>query len=205
MTNAMQRLAAAGVLIGALALGQNASAQIDVDVDITLGSITILYSFTDIQVDIDSTTLGTLFTPAGCTAGALGSQECDSGIANITPAVSAGALNADANINPAALTNVSAVPLTLNNVWAVRAIGGTTANTTVGITGTGDATLDGPSGSIISVSNIAVTGGSFADPGLGNPTRGGVSMDLDFSQVTDDGLHDGAGAAFLYTIEVTGT
>ncbi len=205
MKNTMQHLATAGALIGALALGQNASAQINVDVDITLGSITILYSFTDIQVNIDSTTLGTLFTPAGCTPGALGSQECDLGAANVTPAVSAGALNADANINPAALANVSAVPLTLNNVWAVRAIGGTTANTTVGITGTGDTTLDGPSGSIITVSNIAVTGGTFADPGLGNLARGGVSMDLDFSQVSDDGLHDGTGPTFLYTIEVTGT
>ena len=191
----------ATLLLALTSIG-TAQAQIDVDVDIDVGSITILYALSDIDVAIDDTALGQLFTPAGCTAATLGT-DCDEGAASGNATENSGALEFAGGINPAALANVNAVPLTLQNVWAVRAIGGTSTNTTVAATLSANSTLTGPNSSQIVVTGLSVPGGTIADPGLGTPTSGNVDMTLDLSGVTSDGVHDGG--ALLYTIEVTGT
>ncbi len=202
MKTTMKQALAAMLLLAGVGVG-SARAQIAVDVDIDVGSITILYALSDINVNIDDTALGQLFTPAGCNAATVGS-DCDEGTASGTASVNAGALEFAGALAPAALANVDAVPLTLQNVWAVRAIGGTTTSTTVSATlSGGNSTLTGPNASQIVVSNLSVPAGTFADPGLGTPASGDVTMTLDLSGVTSDGMHDGG--ALLYTIEVTGT
>lgn len=195
----MKQTLAAALLLSTLIAGGSAQAQIAVDVDIDVGSITILYALTDISVGIDDTALGQLFSPA---AGCSGS-ECDEGSATGNATVNAGALEFAGGINPAALANVNAVSLVLQDVWAVRAIGGTSTNTTVAATLSGNTTLTGPNSSQINVSGITVPGATFADPGLGTPVSGNVDLTLDLSGVTSDGLHDGG--ALLYTIEVSNT
>lgn len=202
MKMTMKQALAATLLLALASIG-TAQAQIDVDVDIDVGSITILYALSDISVNIDDTALGQLFTPAGCTAATVGT-DCDEGAASGNATVNSGALEFAGGITPGALANVNAVPLTLQNVWAVRAIGGTSTNTTVAAAISGaNSTLTGPNSSQIVVSGLSVPGGTIADPGLGTPTSGNVTMSLDLSGVTSDGVHDGG--ALLYTIEVTGT
>lgn len=191
-------------LLLALVGAGTAQAQIAVDVDINVGSITILSSFTDINVTIDDTALAALFAPMGCTSGTP-AENCDEGAFVGTAMENSGALSVDGGISPTALLgNINAVNLTLQNVWAVRAIGGTTVNTTVAATITGATTLTGPNGSSIGVSSISAPGGTFADPGLGNPHSGDVVMTLDLANTSSDGLHGGTEGA-TYMIEVTGT
>ena len=179
------------------------NAQIAVDVDIDVGEITILYSFTDIDVTIDATALGNILAN-GCVAGA-NSAECDEGDAGgpIVAVENAGDLEAAFNIQPS-IVAVNAVDLVLQNVWAVRALGGATANTTVGVTVPGATTITN------GASSIAVTAGSatpstFADPGLGTPQVGDVTLTLDLTNLTLAGNHDsGADTGdTVYTIEVT--
>jgi hypothetical protein len=199
----MKQTLAAALLLSTMIAGGSAQAQIAVDVDIDVGSITILYALSDISVGIDDTALGQLFSPAaGCSSATTGS-ECDEGTATGNATVNSGALEFAGGINPAALANVNAVSLVLQDVWAVRAIGGTSTNTTVAATLSGNTTLTGPNSSQINVSGITVPGATFADPGLGTPVSGNVDLTLDLSGVTSDGLHDGG--ALLYTIEVNNT
>lgn len=180
-------------------------AQIAVDVDINIGDITILYAYTDIDVDINATALGAILA-SGCASGTL-SQECDLGDAGgpVTAVENAGDLEAPFNIALDVVSS-SSVNLILQNVWAVRAIGGTSANTTVSVVVAGGTTITN------GASSIAVSGGSpspatFADPGLGSPQVGDVSLTLDFTNLTLGGNHNSTGDTgdTVYTIEVTGT
>ena len=180
-------------------------AQIAVDVDINVGEITILYSFTDIDVDLDAAALGAILAN-GCVAGTL-SQECDEGDAGgpVTAVENAGNLEAAFNIAPGIVAS-NAVPLVLQNVWAVRALGGATANTTVTVTVAGGTTVTNGASSIAVTAGTA-TPGTFADPGLGAPQVGDVTLTLDFTNLSLAGNHDsGADTGdTVYTIEVTGT
>ena len=182
-----------------------ANSQIAVDVDIDVGEITILYSFTDIDVTIDATALSAILA-SGCAAGT-NSAECDEGDAGgpITAVENAGNLEAAFNIAPSIVSS-TAVDLVLQNVWAVRALGGTSANTTVAVTVVGGTTITN-GGSSIGVTAGAATPATFTDPGLGTPQVGDVTLTLDFSALTNSGNHDsGADTGdTVYTIEVTGT
>ncbi|WP_395377033.1 hypothetical protein [Marinicella sp. W31] len=180
-------------------------AQIAVDVDIDVGEITILYSFTDIDVELDAAALGAILAN-GCTVGT-NSLECDEGDAGgpVTAVENAGNLEAAFNIAPGIVAS-NAVPLVLQNVWAVRAIGGASANTTVTVTVPAATTITNGASSIAVTAGTAAPG-TFADPGLGAPQVGDVTLTLDFTNLSADGNHDsGADTGdTVYTIEVTAT
>lgn len=197
---------AAGLMIGTSVV----QAQIAVDVDIDVGEITILYSFTDIDVEIDNTALAAILDgTATCVAG-VNSLECDTGDAGgpVTAVENAGNLEAQFDIATALGTIAPAdnIPLVLQNVWAVRAIGGASANTTVAVTVPGGTTITNGASSI-GVSGGTATPGTFLDPGLGDPQVGNVTLTLDFTNLTTAGNHDsGADTGdTVYTIEVTAT
>jgi len=197
--------AAALLLILVLFLPTWSQAQIAVDVDINVGEITILYSFTDIDVDLDAAALGAILAN-GCTVGT-NSLECDEGDAGgpVTAVENAGNLEAAFNIAPG-ITSATAIPLVLQNVWAVRAVGGATANTTVTVVVPAATTITNGASSIAVTAGTA-TPGTFADPGLGTPQVGDVTLTLDFTNLSLSGNHDsGADTGdTVYTIEVTGT
>lgn len=191
------------LLIMLLSMPMIGQAQIDVDVDIDVGEITILYAFTDIDVDIDSTALGAILAN-GCVAGT-NSIECDEGDAGgpVTAVENSGTLEATFDIAPG-LFDPSAVDLVLQNVWAVRAIGGTTANTTVTATvGANNVLANGAS--VITVNDATAIPGTFADPGLGTPEVGDVTLELDLTGITTAGNHSSTGdtSDVVFTLEVT--
>lgn len=210
MRKSARKLLTAAVAASLLAGVSVSQAQIAVDVDINVGEITILYSFTDIDVDIDNTALAAILDGAAtCAAGAFG-PECDMGDAGgpITAVENAGNLEAPFDI-AASLTTVAptnAIDLILQNVWAVRAVGGATANTTVAVVVPGGATITNGA-SAIGVTAGAATPGTFGDPGLGTPQVGNVTLTLDFTNLTAAGNHDsGADTGdTVYTIAVTAT
>ncbi|MFC3193937.1 hypothetical protein ACFODZ_06765 [Marinicella sediminis] len=182
--------------------------QIDVDVDIDVGAITILYAFSDIDIEIDATALAVLYA-TGCVSGTL-SEECDLGgddlNASVTAVENAGDLEATFDIGTeiGALTfDPSSVDLILENVWAVRAIGGT-ATTEVTATLV-DGTLSDGATSVITINTATATPASFTDPGLGTPEIGDVTLNLDLTGVDDDSNHIDTGDTtdVVYKIEVT--
>lgn len=199
--------AASVLTFGLLCVG-NAQAQIAVDVDIDVGAITILSSFTDIDITIPDTALAALLVASetNCTAGTL-AVECDELEGTATATVTGTALDAALNIGPEVpAASFGAVNLTLSDVWAVRAIGGASTNTTVTATlGTNPTLSNGAS--ILEVDAVVAAPATFADPGLATPQLGDVTLTLDFTATTSDGLHDdGADTGdSVYIIEVTAT
>ncbi len=205
--------------------GVFAQAQGSVDVDITLNNgITILYYYSSVDVNISLTDL--FGTPVGCVAGTGDTRAC--AVAPLAAAVNAapvgGQLVANFNINPAALSiNPSAVPLVLQNLWAVRAVGGTANTTTVAIAA-GLTTLNGPSGSTIGMSNFRVQTPAFGaaaavgpavsvqfpDPGLVTARPGDVRIDLNLTGANALGDYSttgaiGSNADSNFTLTVTST
>jgi hypothetical protein len=200
----MQAVSAA-VLLASAGISQ---AQIAVDVDINIGAITILYAFDDIDVNIPNTALAAILAgTATCATGTL-SEECNLGDGGgpVNAAENAGNLEANFNINVPCVAPANNVNLVLQNVWAVRAIGGTTANTTVDVIVPGGTTITNGTSSI-GVNSATATPGTFTDPGLGTPQVGDVTLNLDFTNVDAAGNHDsGADTGdTVYTIEVTAT
>ncbi|MBN8481508.1 MAG: hypothetical protein J0L88_07970 [Xanthomonadales bacterium] len=212
-------LGLAALVAGSLFSAAKAQAQVAVDVDITLGGMTILYYHNNINVAVSDAVLASLLLPTGCPAGTSGASaacvETVTGTGNAT-SPAAGSLNWVGNVvGTPAPTNLSAIDLNLQNVWAVRAIGGASDNTTVTIGGTATS-IAGASGSIGIVSRAIATGATatcgggttatFADPGLGTATQGSVCLRLNFSTAIR-GPFNGTGDTgdTVYTLQVTGT
>jgi hypothetical protein len=212
-------LALAAVTAGTMAVSQRAQAQVAVDVDISVGSITILYYHNDIDVVIPDAVLASLFTPVGCGTGG-GSVNCivapPAGPVSAT-SPGAGQLNwvgsVDGTPAPADFDDLA---LNLEDVWAVRALGGASTNTTVTVALGANATISGAPGSIVSsnpriddVANACAAGATtvtFADPGLGVATQGSVCLDLNFTNATAGPFDGGADTGnSVYTLQVTGT
>jgi hypothetical protein len=190
-------------LLGALVLAftaMPASAQATgaTDIDITLPDIVILHYFSEVDVTITDTALGSFLT------GTPGDSSIDEGLA----APAAGGFTQDLAMVPSALTgDPSAAVLVLQNAWAVRAIslaGGTNTQLAISIT---DNLLElsagGPS---ITISSGAVDDGAsngasiqFAAPGLVSPQLGDVELTLDMTNATNAGQYvDG-----VYTLTAT--
>ena len=227
-TKGCGRIGASLLLAGAALFGSTtASAQnAVVDLNVTLSPITILYYFSTVNVNVSSAAMAGMLcgtgTPsaiyntsaANCDVGATGSLAATGG---------AGGLTANGNIgtSPGGF-NVAAVPLTLQNVWAVRAIGGSSPNTTVSVAigASNTLTLNGAGGAQkIVISNPTVstspntsgngtTAVTFADPGLVNAQPGTVGLTLDLTNATTSGVYEtnasGTGAS-NYTLTVSGT
>lgn len=214
MKIASRNLALAALAAGVLFAAPRAEAQVSVDVDVTIGGITILYYYNDIDINIDSSVLAGLTGCASITNG-IGCTQTSP-----TPATTASGtqLNWDGDIDAATLSpDLTALPVNLQDVWAVRAIGGTTANTTVTVggaanipqgTGTGTGTI-GVSGRLIDDDTDACDGAAAATvaDSLGAAATGSVCLTLDLSGVTGAGTFLGTGDTgdAVYTLSITGT
>jgi hypothetical protein len=204
MKSSARSLVARAGLLGALVLALSAmpaAAQATgaTDVDITLPDIVILHYFSNVDVTITDTALGTFLT------GSAGDSSVDEGTA--TPA--AGGFTQDLGMTPAGLTlsgDPSAAVLVLQNAWAVRAISTAGTNTQLSIANTDNLLELSPLGPSILVTGVAVDDGTsnggtitFAAPGLVNPQVGDVELTLDISNATEAGQYvDG-----VYTLTAT--
>lgn len=197
-----------------------ATGNVDVDINLQNG-ITILYYYSSVDVNINLTDVaGTL--PASCT-GSTDTFACNQGAAAAavtavpTPAVTPTALVANFNIAPPALgLSASALPLVLQNIWAVRAAGGA-STTTVAVAAGAGTTLTGPvAGNTIGLSGYQVQSGAagpaasiqFPDPGLGTPRSGDVRLNLNLTNATALGLYSttaGSNTDVNFVLTVTST
>jgi len=220
-------------LIGLAALGMSSGARaqaLPVDVDITIddGGVAILNYYEALDVSISPEDLATIqAVPTDCTT-INGTQQCKvpapglksasvgSGGSGDSELVADGALLLA--IPDASLRNVR---LDIDNVWAVRAIGGlavsttvtilpgtatTLTNSTVGVSGT--ITIGNAKGYIMGAGGVASSIITFPDPGLDFPTYGGVQLTLDMSNATNAGVYTTVAGSDVdpnFTIEITGT
>jgi len=228
ITSTRKRVGAALLLVcGALFGSTTASAQnAVVDLNVTLSPITILYYFSTVNVTVPSSAMAGMLCGTGTPSAIYSTSvaNCDVGATGALAATGgAGGLTANGAIStsPGGF-NVAAVPLTLQNVWAVRAVGGTSGSTTVTITLGGATSLLSPAGvgpanmviSAPTVSTAPATGGSgtaavtFLDPGLVNAQQGNVGLNLNMTNATVSGLYS-SGAAVTgdsnYILTVSGT
>jgi len=217
MKLALKPLVLAVLAAGSMLASQRSEAQVSVDVDISLGSITILYYYSDIDVTVPDAAMAALFVGdlTGCVAGVGADIDCDSGGTALNATGSAGALEVTATADTTPAPVLSDIELNLANVWSVRALGGG-ANTTVTVALGADATLTSTASGSITVSNPLVDDDAtgcdgaltavFADPGLGaTPLTGSVCLDLDLSGATGSGPFDGGADAGdeVYTLTVS--
>jgi hypothetical protein len=214
------------LIFGALFGGTTASAQnAVVDLNVTLSPITILYYFSTVNVTVPSSAMAGLLCGTGAASGiySVSAANCDVGATGALTATGSGAglsANGAISTSPAGF-NAAAVPLTLQNVWAVRAVGGTSANTTVSVSLGTSSTLSlngaGPQTIVISAPLVStapsVSGNNssavtFADPGLVNAQQGNVALTLNMTNATTSGVYEtnatGTGAS-NYILTVSGT
>jgi hypothetical protein len=215
-------------LLAAAAAPNSAFAQANVDVNITMGNgITILYYYSVLDITLSTTTIGSLLT-ADCTSfttgGATPTQAfyCNRGNGGAnTVTATAGTVTAafTAPTSAAGSVNLAAVPLVLSNVWAVRAVGGGAATTTVQITRGADTVLNNGASATIGINNnvgiatgatAALTGASpqattFTDPGLATALSGSVALSLDLSNASATGVYSSTSGNVNYVLTVTGT
>lgn len=213
-TSLFSRIAALALLLGAgLGFAPGAQAQTgstNVAIDVTNG-ITILYYYDALTVQTNLANVVTL--PAtGCAPAAGDTRACNLGtggtvVASETP----GNITAAFTITPPTLGALNAVTLNLNNVWAVRALGGG-ANTTVSISNTAATLTNGAS--TIGLSNWLVGSSAptviapansinFADPGLVNARTGNVVVTANFTGTSTVGVHAAAGTEYTLTVNNT--
>lgn len=214
--------------LAALGVSTNARAQalpVDVDITVEAGGIAILNYYSTLDVSIDPADLAALQAVDTC-APTSGLANCSKvptapGDANLGAGAGGGDLNADGGLTltiPA--TSLRNVRLDLDNVWAVRAIGGLANSTTVTVlpgTGTATTLTNATTSStilIVDAEGYAMTGGlpnsdtTFPDPGLVSPQYGGVQLTLDVSNALTPGVYSTAVGSDVdpnYTIEITGT
>jgi hypothetical protein len=195
-----------------LSISTPSQAQVEVDVDITFNGLTILYYYSELDVTVPASAFAGLVA-ANC-AGITNGIGCDQGAsAALTATGDASGLTANAALVAAAPSiSLTAVPLDLDNVWAVRAVGGASGNTSLTFAVAGGATLVNGAGEIEvnSAQGYAGTSGTpaatvtFADPGLVTPQNGGVRLLLDLTDATTNGTYSGA-ADDTYTITISAT
>lgn len=178
-------------LIGVLALGAAVlspspavAQQGPVDLDITLGSVTILHYFRNLDVTIDSTALTQML---GYATNPVDEDPADAITISAFPFV--GNANLQAHITDPT-NDPAAVDLTIENAWSVRSNNADGTNTvTIAIT---DGTLAHTSGDTITMSDgrVTVDGGTpgatvtFPSPGMANPQYGDVILELDLTDAT---------------------
>ena len=166
---------------------------------VILQPTTLLYYYSAIDLTVPSSALVAL---AGGATINLGAQA-------LTATGTASTLSANAaTIAPGAPGSISAVGLTLGNVWAVRSITTPSSGTTTvtvsfgtGSTAVTSATLKSPTtGSSIALSSLATSPTSFNGTGLGGTPRvGNITMTMDLSNASTAATYSGA------TIYITAT
>jgi hypothetical protein len=156
-------------------------------VTVNLPNIIILHYFSAVTVTItaaDLTTYIGLTTPVD-----EGSATASGGFGNHD-------LNLSASID-APTGNLTAAPLTLQNAWAVRALG--TGNVAMTFARTSATLTNASGGTIAMTAASAVSPTSFAPPGLGNPRYGDVALVLDLTGARYSGNYAGG----IYTVTAT--
>jgi hypothetical protein len=216
-------------LIGLAVLGMSSGARaqglpVDVDITIEAGGIAILNYYESIDVTIAPSDLASLQNVGFCTPVG-GEANCKDGPsplgdANLGPGSGGGDLNANGGLSLVTGTALKGVRLDLDNVWAVRAIGGINEATTVTFLPGAGTTLTNSASASSSIAILGVQGylmdvnGSlddeveFTDPGLETPQYGGVQLLLDVSSATTAGVYSTTALGeddANFTIEITGT
>lgn len=197
MTNAIRCGLAAAVLALGFSLPSQSQAQLDVDVTIGVNDIIILYAYTDLTVDIPAASLESLLSlPGTCTG-----LECDEGTGSVSASDNGGTLEADFNLSSTlGGADLTQVPLTLQNVWAVRGISDGNINIVVSLE---NGTLSN-GGSQIVINSATPSNTGFAAPGLGSEVVGDVDTEVDLSGVSTSGAHE-PDTSPVYTIQATST
>jgi hypothetical protein len=200
-----RRLPLAAMLAAPFAFtAQQAAAQVDVDVNITLNGLVILNYYSQIDVTIPSAVLGGLFSCAGGgSISAPGGVACNQGSAGAVTATGTATQLTAAPTDvptPGPGTTPSAVPLVLEDVWAVRAIAN--SGQTVGVTVTAGVEALTNGAASIAIAGATVAPASFAPPGLVNPTYGDVTLTLNLANATLAGAYSSL-SGDDYTLDVT--
>ncbi|THD09952.1 hypothetical protein B1806_09855 [Metallibacterium scheffleri] len=165
---------------------------------VTLQPLTLLYYYSAIELDIDAAVLSKLATPAAGTR--LPAKA-------LTASASGATLSADAAIAPGKANPMNNVLLTIDNAWAVRALGSRNAQTRVSarFQSGSTATLNGPGGSGASIvlRSLAVTPARFKPTGLGaaQAHNGALRMRMNLSKAKVAGSY--AGAVIVITATTT--
>jgi hypothetical protein len=198
--------AAIGAALGSVSPAQ---AQVGVQVIINLPSIGILYYRELITVNIPSSALAPLYSNAtACpnNAGVGPNTGCPQGAVTVPPAsVNYVSPNIVANVGlPSPLnptpTTPTAIPLVLQQVWAVRAIHNNNVTVTAGL-GTGlPLNNAGPPASSINVVNATASPGSFPPPGMVNAQQGDVTLVLDLTNAFVPGNYSNPAATYTLTL-----
>lgn len=200
--NCIRRILPAALLAAPLVLSSGqAAAQVDVDVNITLNGIVILDYYSTVNVDIPSSVWTGMFT--GCTTITAGIA-CSQGVASVDASFSTpGLVAAPTDVATPAPTGVSltALPLRLEDVWAVRALAASSANTvTVSVTDPGGPLAHTDGGQIL-ITGSSVNPATFAPPGLATAVHGDVTLTLDLANATRAGTYSSTGGND-YTLNV---
>lgn len=203
------------VLAGAALLFNTSKVQAqnaDVKLNITLNPITILYYYSTVNVTIPSAVLADFLCATSPTIYNTSAGNCDRGAsAALIATKTGGTVQADGAITAPAF-NTAAIPLVLQNVWSVRALGGSTGNTTVQITAGAGINLVSGAASIglsnFKVQSLPVVAGgtvTFADPGLGTARSGDVTLDLNLTNASVAGTYSSGVGVVNYVLTISGT
>jgi hypothetical protein len=174
-------LAAAVLFVGPAAQAQTVSG--DVSLEFDFPPLLILYYYSDMSVDVDSTDLATMMA---------GGNLFDMGAKS---AVTSGS-TADFDILTPGVP-LPIISMELTRTWAVRSVG---SSTSVSVTPL-NTTLNGPSGSTIQLASIAPNPSSFSPTGFGGLQSGGYTLGLDLTGATQAGLYSGAGNQLRITVQ----
>lgn len=220
-TRSLRGLAVVGLLsLGFSNLAQAQTHPVDVDITIDPDGISILNFYSEIDVMIHPVSLAEVQNSSFC-APTAGTAECphgpgSAGTATTTPGVAGGELHGDGAIALLPGNRLDTIRLDLDDVWAVRAIGGSDTATTVSIlVGTSNRLDNADTVSFILIDQAKVyrmnggapdTSVSFNDPGMTEPQYGGVQLTLDMTMALGTGVYSSAvNPADNYLIGITGT
>jgi hypothetical protein len=171
------------------------------DIDITLDGIVVLHYFSSVAVTLDETAL---LAQLGLTGNSV-----DEGGGSGTGTSSGGTVTLDLAIAPSGTeVNLTALPLVLENAWAVRALNFSGSNVQLAITiDTANITHAVDAGQFIAMSAPSVDDGTsnaatitFASPGLVPALEGDVNLTLDLTNAGLAGDYTGGGQ---YTLTAT--
>ncbi len=183
-----------------------ASGDVSVEVDLT-GELAILSYYSSLRVTLPLTQLA----PTGCVADTANDFDCATAAQQTAAAtVSGGNINATFTAPPAPTFPVvlTSAPMILENVWAVRSIGGASTDSTLGIT-QGNTILSNGASQIGIVDAAVQSAGAtntdtatitFGDPGLVTPRVGNVRLNLNLTNTTGNGVHTTGGSEYTLTL-----
>lgn len=202
----VRTFALAAAIAAGLGLAPKADAQVGVQVIINLPSIGILYYRELITVNIPASALAPFYSnPVSCphNAGVGPNTGCPQGPVTLTATYVAPNLQAtDTTMTPLvpSPTNPLAIPLLLEDVWAVRAIHNNNVTVTAAV-GTGVPLNNaGPPASSIGIGSASASPFSFPPPGMVNALYGDVTLTLDLTNALVPGNYSNPNPTYTLTL-----